>query len=104
MQEAIRFSRHVSVNEATGCWNWLGATDHGGHGVMRCARLTGKIARAHRLAWEIFVGPIPDHLYVLRTCCDKLCVNPRHMVLGTGMHRSLLEKKRAGCKTAPALN
>lgn len=39
--------------------------------------------RAHRFAWEITRGPIPDGLHVLHRCDNPPCCNPDHLFLGT---------------------
>lgn len=59
------------MSDFDGCWPWTAATNVNGYGWFR---LDGESVLAHRLAWEMYNGPIPDrmtidHLCFLRTCC-----------------------------------
>ena len=60
------------------CWIWLGAmsstpTDYGQ------VQWRGKHAPAHRVVYEILVGPIPDGLTLDHLCRNHSCVNPKHL-------------------------
>lgn len=62
------------------CVIWPGAKSELGYGRLRHQ---GKTRQAHRLAYEIHVGPIADGLFVCHRCDTPSCVNPAHLFLGT---------------------
>lgn len=59
------------------CWEWTAHRLPKGYGVF------GPGVVAHRVAWEVAHGPIPDGLHVLHTCDNPPCCNPGHLRLGT---------------------
>jgi hypothetical protein len=75
-----RLARKVAKAGSSECWLWTGHTDGSGYGLLRVGRLR---KRAHRIAYELFVGPIPDGLQVLHRCDTPACTNPAHLFLGT---------------------
>ena len=67
------------VNKTDTCWLWTGAKLRTGYGSIR---IDQKSVRAHRVAYELVVGPIPDGLLILHSCDTPLCVNPAHLRIG----------------------
>lgn len=75
-----RFWAFVDKSESDCCWFWLGGTDSDGNGRLSYG---GKRQTAHKLSYVLHHGPVPEHMLVLRSCKNKLCVNPDHLYVGT---------------------
>jgi len=62
------------------CMEWNGLRNRDGYGLAGTCSLP---RLAHRRAWALFVGPIPDGMCVLHRCDNPPCCNPGHLFLGT---------------------
>lgn len=71
----VRFWSRISIAES-GCWEWTGALIASGYGSIR---VNDRGLVAHRFAWELLRGPIPDGLQVDHLCMNRKCCNPDHL-------------------------
>lgn len=63
------------------CWTWTGCKNSRGYG---CVQFNGKVQLAHRVAYEVTHGVIPDGLQIDHLCVNELCCNPAHLQAVTG--------------------
>lgn len=111
------------VDRSGECWIWTGGTNVGGYGRFRSERHDRRMVVAHRVAYEMVVGPVPDGLVLDHLCRVRACVNPAHLepvtftenvqrglraqerpICGAGLHAMsgenlLISKGKRYCKT-----
>lgn len=85
------------------CWRYDGALSWNGYPII-CVR-GKKVARAHRVAYQIAIGPIPDGLHIDHVweagCRHRDCVNPAHLeATSQGENNRRAAAKRRALKAA----
>lgn len=84
----VRFQRHVIPEPMTGCLLWMAKVNGDGYGVTRNSAAAVRdgwpdFLLAHRVAWELEHGPIPNGMLVCHRCDTPPCANHEHLFLGT---------------------
>lgn len=77
---SARFWTKVGSDPASPCRPFTGYRNRQGYGKFGVG---GRVHFAHRIAWELTHGPIPDGARVLHQCDNPPCCNPVHLFLGT---------------------
>lgn len=75
-----RFRAKVKENGLDECWPWTDKPGAAGYGRLSTGRGSAPVM-AHRVAWELANGPVPDGLFVRQRCGNRLCCNPTHLFL-----------------------
>lgn len=90
---SMRLWMSIDVGSPEACWEFSGSKNTRGYGSFRVG---GKNILAHRLAWQVEMGDIPDGFWVLHRCDNPPCCNPGHLFLGkvTANSRDMIAKGR----------
>lgn len=70
----------IRIGRPDECWPWLGSVDAYGYGQLSYGE---RRLKAHRVAHELWIGPIPEGLGVLHSCDNRPCCNSKHFFTGT---------------------
>ena len=91
-----RFWDKVNIAGPDECWEWTAGTYLKGLKYGRF-QFEGKAKSAHRVAYILTNGDIPDDMFVCHTCDNPACCNPKHLWLGSAKDNTqdMLKKGRA---------
>lgn len=71
-----RLISKIEIDPSTRCWKWTGCICKDGYGQIK---MIPNMRRAHRVSYEVFVGPIPEGLQIDHLCRCRSCINPEHL-------------------------
>lgn len=92
-----RFLSRIEVTD--GCWKFRGGSGLSGNNYTTI-KIGARYIYAHRFAYELFVGPIPDGMQIDHSCLTKRCVRPDHLSPVTGQEnvRRYSREQRTMCR------
>lgn len=96
-----RFWEKVAVKSPGECWLWLAAVGNVEHndGYGRFGVTSRHIVLAHRMSYELSIGPIPNGLTLDHLCMVRACVNPAHLepvTMAENNARAAAHKRKGG--------
>lgn len=92
-----RLKANMEVNPVSGCWEWQGTTRNGYGRLTIGSRVdnTRRSESAHRVAYKVWKGDIPDGYEVCHKCDNPSCINPDHLFVGTRLD-NIADRERKG--------
>lgn len=104
----VRERAENSIAKGPGCWQWIGnISPTTGYGMLNIKREDGRWipSAAHRVVYELYVGPIPAGLHLDHLCRNRVCVRPDHLEPVTprtnflrSHHPSAMARRTGVCK------
>lgn len=95
------FNKYLVPGSLNECWLWTGWQDGKGYGMLEIGSKrdgTRRRVLAHRLSYELNVGPIPPGMEICHRCDTPLCCNPSHLYIGTHFE-NMADMTRKGRRT-----
>lgn len=102
----VRLLDRVEIMGPMACWIYP-TRNESGYGVIGLPGRGGGTAKAHRLAYEHVVGPIPEGMDLDHLCRVRACCNPAHLApvdRSTNNLRGLRHSRQENCKQGHPLS
>lgn len=99
---AQRFWLHVNKGDVDECWDWMRRRDRKGYGLITGDKR--ETLQAHRVAYTLAGGEIPEGLVVRHKCDNPACCNPSHLEVGTQADNVMDMMVRGRCKAVKVSN
>jgi hypothetical protein len=90
------YKKLPDILDENSCWEWKGAIDAYGYGVLSNK---DKTIKAHRVSYEIYYSEPLGDLHCLHKCDNPSCVNPLHLFAGTNLDNVKDKVKKGRCYT-----
>lgn len=87
------FAARIRITALDKCWPWIGHRDDDGYGRLHTGNDTRLVAS--RIAYELFVGQIPEGMLVCHHCDNPPCCNPLHLFIGT-VQDNIADRQKKG--------
>ncbi len=87
-------AKTMPVTES-GCWIWMGNVSPTGYGQIQQTSQR-KMLLVHRVAYELFRGPIAEGLQIDHLCSVRCCINPNHLEAVTPLENTRRSIARNG--------
>lgn len=97
-KQVERFWSKVRKQDDGRCWEWVGNMHNNGYGLITIEK---KHWRVHRLSYCLEHGSIPEGMFLMHQCDNKICVNPAHLKPGTHVENMAEMKTRGRASKGP---
>src|SRR3990167_8099742 len=81
--DGVEFWRNVDMGKDSECLEWQRCRQAKGYGLLRFEYMGTSMQKAHRVAYHLTFGAIPERKHVLHRCDNPPCCNPYHLYVGS---------------------